>query len=674
MQEYIQKRVNESEQYLESGIHFRNKDQILAAKNTYVSVFIMAKGTEFFDDIKEKLVRALTSLCIIDENNALTYLNEAIIYNPDHPVIYNNLGFIYHKKYNNFDMSVSNYNKCLKLDPCYAMAYLGIIDLYRTLRHHTLEVAYCKKGITNCPESAELWNAYGLAMVYSGVTYYNNFQQFFDCFNKARTLLENMEATPENLEIKAKVFVNIGFLHGVVGDYQVAVDHYLEAIKCNQRHMNAFQNILLNLHYFGDDEVLYNKDSKGAKTFGDLLTTFSVKKNPGKSAAVLIHELHEKICLCMYGESTSFPEPPVYNKDPLRKIRIGYVSSDIFMHAVSYFSETLFKNYNKESFEVRIYANNIYDAGMVDTLPCDGYKCIFGVTDEKAAQIIRDDKIDILIDLNGQTSGNRLDVFIKRPSPICLQYLGYPNDNGLPFMKRISDEYTEKYSPSKAYRLKTLFLQYNNTKLTPGKKVRSQRKQIVFGCFAKLQKISSECISLWNDLLKELPEAKLILKSKYFNDVTISQNWKRKFDVKVSDRIMLLKGTDSVETHMEMYNLIDIHLDSFPYSGTTITTEALAMNVPVVTFSPVGYGKKIKIGHVSRVTGSILHSMGLTDLLVASNKIGYIKKSIDLHNLLLDGYDPKIREKFLASPINNPKSFMMNYENLLAEIYLENFD
>lgn len=305
-----------------------------------------------------------------------------------------------------------------------------------------------------------------------------------------------------------------------------------------------------------------------------------------------------------------------------------------------------------------------------------GYRCIRNASAAESAEQIKKDGIDILIDLSSHTAGNRMDVMALRPAPILLSYVGYPDDTGFPFVRRISDEFTERCNKERfehgvvtaPIRLPRLFLCY-----TPRNGYEeavksfakfSPKRSVTFGCFAKLQKMNKHVIAAWKEILRRVPNSRLVLKCKYFQDAHVLQTWKTKFGDTVH-RVVFLNLSGPADQHMETFKLIDIHLDTFPYSGTTITTESLYMNVPVITLAL--YARSV--GHVARVSGSILQSMGLEEECVARNITEYVEKAVAMVNRL--PHMPSVRKKFLNSAISNKEDFMYCYEKALSDIFID---
>jgi len=683
MDNYIQNQLATAKELLETGVELQSPQNIVKAINIYVTLRSIAEDAkrngkkEFYDNVVENMIRGCSAMCIFDPPNAKNYLDQAAKFDEDHPVVNNNYGFVYHTQFGNWDKSIAHYEKCLFKDPTYLTAYLGIIDVYRTLRHHKIELEYCKKALKNIPDSPEVYNSLGLSLLHNHL--YKDTSKIIACFHAG------LSKKPTD-ETRCKLYVNLGHVHGILGDFSEAVKYYLDAIQSDPKHHPAYQNILLNLHYFSDMDFANGSLQATMKRF-------DVVRNKGETIADIIAKLHRSIVERIYGQRVeekngvvkyTFPSRPSVKKSEesivTRKITVAYLSADLVDHAVSYFSKALFSHYNKECFDVYIYANNVYDPDAIAALQCTGYRCVKNASTVDVCAQLKKDGVDILIDLSSHTSGNRLDVIAARPVPVILSYLGYPDDTGFPFVRRISDMFTEKCNKARfdngdvtaPIRLPRLFLTYagkqmENEYIKNYSKFRPKESMVNFGCFAKLQKINMHVINAWMQILTRVPNSRILLKSRYFEDPAVANLWKEKFKNETKDfrnRVVLLKGTATAEQHMQLFKMIDIQLDTFPYSGTTITTESLYMNVPVITLALFARS----VGHVTRVSGSILQSMGLESDLVASNINEYVDKAVALVAKLPNF--PSVRKRFLATDISKPKQFMEHFEAALNEEFL----
>ena len=631
----IQHRLLHAEELLESGIHNRNARWILEAKNSFVQL------KELVPQLTSKVMRALTALSIVDQKNAMTYLEEGFRLDNKDPAILNNLAYMLHKREGNFDAAVKFYQDCLAVDPKFEVAYLGICDVYRGLRLFKLEKEYLKRAVENCPKSSAAWNSLGMNYLSSAA--YRKLEIPLTCFERALSL--NPDA-----DTKAMVKVNLGALASVQGDIEVAMSNYVDAIILSPNVISAFHNGLLNLHYAAFI-------SPSVERFFECL---GIKVSPGKLLADDIHRAHVAAAGILYPSTVlALPE-----RNPVHwNLRVGYISSDFFEHVVSRFFEPILVHGKLDNF---LYSNMVYDPMKVAKLKCAGYRCIKDLLAQDVADLIKSDHIDILVDLSGYTQGNRIDVLNLRPARVLLTYCGYPNNLGLPFVKRISDEYTERFDECEnVVKLPRPFLCYNpSTSCTAFKSFEKfdPTKVITAGCFGRIQKINGEVINLWLRLLKEVPNLRIVIKSRVFVDKELREKWQRRFQG-FSRRVILLKGTDTQEEHMAMYRLLDIQLDTFPYSGTTITAESLFMNVPVMTISPTRVGTP----HVSRVTGSILNSLGLEPLCVAENEDDFVEKFKRVLPILPHMH---VRKRLLSSSFIDGVDFIKNYEAALLDSWV----
>lgn len=300
--------------------------------------------------------------------------------------------------------------------------------------------------------------------------------------------------------------------------------------------------------------------------------------------------------------------------DPDRRLRVGFVSPDFCCHSVAYFISSYFDHFDRDQFDVFAYAYVPEEDGVSrrlrEQVTC--WRNIFGISNQALAGQIRDDRIDILIDLAGYTRDSRLEAFTARPAPIQMTYIGYPNTTGLPAIDfRITDAIADPEGADEHYsetliRMPDCFLCYavpsHAPPVEPGPQ--EHRGYITFGSFNNFAKINPSVISLWAEVLRAVPESRLLCKSSSSSDVTAQQVIRQGLEQAGIDpkRVSFSAYRKTQEGHLAVYNDVDIALDSFPYNGTTTTCEALWMGVPVVTLR----GDR----HVGRVGASILTTVG----------------------------------------------------------------
>lgn len=327
------------------------------------------------------------------------------------------------------------------------------------------------------------------------------------------------------------------------------------------------------------------------------------------------------------------PWTPDRDEDPDRRLRIGYLSGDFKAHSVAYFFEPLLAAHDREQVEVWLYSNVDTPDTVTKRLRAmaDHFQDVFLLDDRTLADRIRADAIDILVDLSGHTSGNRQGGLARKPAPIAVSWLGYPNTTGNPAMDYrfvddiVEPEGTEALSTERQVRLPNGFHCYQPPTDAPEvEPVRADADApVVFGSFNAVHKINADVIALWARILNAVPDSEMLIKHRSLADPVTRSRYLGMFEAAGvnPDRVRIMTALKEVNSHLAAYNHVDIALDTFPYNGTTTTAEALWMGVPVLT--------KLGDSHVARVSASLLHRVGL-DGLVAVDDEDYLRRAVSL--------------------------------------------
>jgi len=305
---------------------------------------------------------------------------------------------------------------------------------------------------------------------------------------------------------------------------------------------------------------------------------------------------------------------PVRNPAPARRWRIGYVSPDFRRHSVAFFVEPLLRHHDRAAVAVVCYA----DVAAPDEVTArfralaDVWRDVHGCSDAALAEQIAADGIDVLVDLAGHTQGNRLGVFAAGAAPVQLTALGYPGTTGLAaFDGRLCDALTdppgsEAASAEPLVRIPGGMHCYRPPAEAPAVEPLpcAANGVVTFGSFNKLAKISPATVALWAAVLAAVPGARLLVKAKPLAEAETRQQLAARFAAAgvAPGRLELLGWAPDDRGHLDLYNRVDIALDTFPYNGTTTTCEALWMGVPVLTLA----GRT----HAARVGVGLLHSLG----------------------------------------------------------------
>ena len=356
------------------------------------------------------------------------------------------------------------------------------------------------------------------------------------------------------------------------------------------------------------------------------------------------------------------------DRDPERKLRIGYVSADLRQHAVAYFVLPLLEHRDRDQVHVTAYSNSAVTDEVSGRIQrsVDSWCSIAGAPDELVAERIRADRIDILVDLAGHTADHRLLVFARKPAPVQITWVGYPGTTGLDAMDyRCSDPLVDPPGDSTRLSSEQVLLLPQTTwcyvplsgspsvaplpaLTTPG---------ITFGSFNNFGKISSTTLDMWAEILRQTPGSRLVLKNVAMRSPAAMKQAKQQFAKRgiTDDQLQLLSPDQSLLDHLNQYNSIDISLDTFPYHGTTTTCEALWMGVPSITLEGPN--------HASRPGVSLLSNVGLSDL-IAKTPEEYVDAAVRLAGDLprLAETRAGLRQRMLESPLMDGPLFAREME------------
>jgi len=388
-----------------------------------------------------------------------------------------------------------------------------------------------------------------------------------------------------------------------------------------------------------------------------------------------IHALHREWRTARAAALERSIEPHGNDRSPGRRLRIGYLSPDLSDHPVASFFEPLLASHERSGFEVFCYADGRKRDWMTERLEnaADVWRATVSKTDEELCRIIREDRIDILVDLAGHTANNRMMVFARKPAPVQATYLGYPNTTGLTVMDyRITDSLadppgkTEHLHSEELVRLPRGFLCYQPHRDAPdiGEQPSAKTGFVTFGSFNNRSKITTGMTRVWAEILGMVPGSRLFITFRFLSDPLAREllcGMLEKSGMPM-DRVDISGGFLPKRDHLDQYNRVDISLDTFPYNGTTTTCESLWMGVPVISLR----GET----HVSRVGFSILTVAGLGEL-SAGTQEEYVEKAIELacdhekRERLRSG----LRSLMSSSPLLDSRGFVSDFERQLRKMW-----
>lgn len=561
-------------------------------------------------------------------------LKQALAHNSRNPDIHFNLGVLYAER-QKWDRAKVHYELTIHFEKGHTNA------------HNNLGVIYRREGNADaairCFEAAlEVNPKMNLANKNLGALY-GSMGRMADAIRLTEVALE---ANPKD----AEAYNNLALLYRDQCDLGACLEHLDKCISLEPENPHAGSNRLMSLLYLSDrtqEEVF-----EAHRSWGGQLE----RRIPAVDRS--------------WQRANGSVGPP---------IRVGYISPDFYAHSVSYFIHAALRFHDPTFVHVTCYSDVSVEDDKTrlfrSLVPC--WRHIWGKPDAEVAELIHADRIDVLVDLTGHTGNNRLGVFARQPAPVQVTWIGYAHTTGLSRMGyRISDEHADPpdapgLTTEKLVYLPECFLCYTPPDNAPPVALRPAQEAygcITFGCFNNLAKVSPVTIRLWSHLLQKVPDARLFLKSKALQCQKVQEKFRKAFAAYGIEGARLdLSGLQAqTGSHLQMYSLVDVALDTSPYAGTTTTCEALYMGIPVVTLK----GHRT---HAQNVGASLLHAVQLGDL-VATTEDDFVHKAASLARdvIRLSALRAGLRQRMLKSVLCDGSRHVARLERLFANLVAAN--
>jgi protein O-GlcNAc transferase len=587
---------------------------------------------------------------------AVDLIGRAIMRNGTNPIYFSNLGCAL-RDLGRRDEAVAAFEQAIRVKPDFAQAYLSLGAALKDQGRLDEAVAAYRKAHQIKPDLVEA------------------------CFNLGNTLKgmcrldEAVAAYRHAIRIQPSLLqahCNLGNALCDQGKLGEAVAAFGHAIRIKPDYATAHSNLGTALFEQGklDEAVAACREAIRLKPdFSGASSNLAFCVNNVDNISV--GELFETHKEWNARHGWPLPQASAYPNDRSvgRRLKVGYFSPDFRGHSVAYFLEPLLHSHDRNAVEVFCYAEvRSPDAATrrFEQL-ADHWTETVGMSDEALAERIRSDGIDILVDLAGHTSKNRLPVFARKPAPVQVTWLGYPNTTGLDAIDyRLVDAVTDPEGEADAFASETLvrlpggFLCYGaaNDAPTPETAPCLTTGFVTFGSFNNPTKLSGAALDVWAQVLTRLPDARLLLKGKPLADAaTRALHLSRLTERGVAaHRVELVDWLPDSKAHLALYDRFDVALDPFPYNGTATTCEALWMGVPVVTLR----GDR----HAGRVGASLLTQIGLTDL-IADSVEAYVEMAVALagDSARLADLRHSLRPRMAASSLCDAAGFARKVED-----------
>jgi predicted O-linked N-acetylglucosamine transferase (SPINDLY family) len=610
-----------------------------------------------YAEAHNNLGNALKDQGHLDE--AIACYRRALQLNPNFAEAHSNLGIAF-KEQRKLDDAILCYRRALQLKPDFAEAHSHLGNALNGQGKLSEAIACHRRALEWKPGYAEAHNNLGNALKDQG-----HLDEAVACYRRA-------------LELKP----NDAQLHNNLGAVLCGQDKLDEAVACYRRALELkpdFAKAQNNLGAALKDQGMLDEAIACWRRALELKPDYAEAHSnlayaqmfcPGCDARTLYEECRR------WNHRHAAPlarlvQPHGNERSPERRLRVGYVSPDFRDHCQSFFTAPLFSRHDREKFEIVCYADVVRCDGGTERLcrDADAWRSITGLDDERVAQSIRDDRIDVLVDLTMHMARNRLLVFARKPAPVQVSWLAYPGTTGLSSIDyRITDRYLDPpgldgpYYAEESVRLPDSFWCYDPLSGEPAVNSlpAAEKGYVAFGCLNNFCKVNPPVLKIWAAVLKAVDRSRLTILSaegthrRHTLDLLAAEGV-------APDRVTFV-ARQPRRQYLTYYHGIDIALDTIPYNGHTTSLDSLWMGVPVVTL----VGTTV----VGRAGVCQLMNLGLPDL-IASTPEQYVQVAATLaHDLpRLRQLRATLRQRMQASPLMDGPRFARNIEAAYREMW-----
>ncbi|MEA2734205.1 MAG: protein O-GlcNAc transferase [Humisphaera sp.] len=543
----------------------------------------------------------------------------AIELQPDHAAAHNSLGHLLFTR-QRFDEAMDCFSRAIAIVPGFAQAHCNLGTALMVKGRYADAVAPLRRAV-------ELDEKHAIAHVNLSMAL-----QSMHRVDEAADVLER--AVPL---MPAPALNALGLLRMEQGRLVDAIDCFRRSLALDSGNADAHSNLLLVLNHAEDisRDEFFREHLRWAEKFETPLIALR--------------------------------RPHANDRSPDRRLRIGYVSPDFRQHPVGFFIEPAIAGHHREQFEIFCYSEigENADDDLTRRLQrsADGWRVIAGLDDDRVAQMIRDDAIDILVDLAGHTARNRLRVFARKPAPVQVTYLGYSATTGLRAMDYlIGDAFLtppgvhDAHATERIVQLPRAYVCYTPGADLPavGPLPAESRGYITFGSVNRLSKVTPRAFEAWAEIVQRTPNSKLLLHADAGRHLdAVRKRWQQLG--LALDRLEIVHRI-ALDQYFSLFNRIDIALDPFPHNGGKTTRDALIMGVPVVTFCgdlPI-----------TRAGLSCLAPLDLTELVAYSTE-QYVTIATELAADLprLAELRRTLRPRMLASSLTDAPAYVADLED-----------
>jgi predicted O-linked N-acetylglucosamine transferase (SPINDLY family) len=556
---------------------------------------------------------------------ALASLQRAVALNPDDAEAHNNLGNLW-QALGDSPQAIACYQRALELKPGYAEAHNNLANVLQEQGKSHEAIACYQRALTRAPQFAAAHANLGNALRDQG------------------SLDEAIASYRRAIDIEphfASAHANLGNAFKDQGSLDESIACYRRAVELQPDYAEAHSNLVYVLHFHPD------------------------------WTAEAICEEHRR-WNCQHAEPLAASIEPHHNDRTMdRPLRIGYLSPNFRHHVVGLNLLPLLQAHDRRQFQVVCYSDVTCADAVTEQLRshADVWRPVVGLPDPQLAAIMRQDAIDILVDLTLHMAHNRLRLFARKPAPVQVTFAGYPGTTGLSAIDyRLTDPWldppgeNDRHYTEESVRLPHSFWCYAPASEQPPVNALPAAEQgyVTFGCLNNFCKVNLGVLELWSEVLRRVDRSRLLLLAPQ------GSHRQRTLDFLEQQGIEPARVTFAAplphRQYLELYHQIDLGLDTFPYNGHTTSLDSFWMGVPVVTLAGI---TAVGRGGLSQLT-----NLGLPEL-IARTREDFVRIAVDLaaDRPRLAQLRAGLRRRMEDSPLMDARRFARDVESAYRTLW-----
>lgn len=557
------------------------------------------------------------------------------------------------------DAAIDAYRRAVALRPAFAEAWNNLGNALRASVRLEESVESYRRALASRSDFAAAHYNLGLAL--------GDLGRLDEAVSSFRLALELQPDLAEAHVDLGNALKNRGELHLAVESYQRALALRPDLAAAHNNLGNALRDQGLLNEALACYRRAIERDPGRTTAHSNLLDTMQYVAGITPADLAEAHAEFDRRHAARLAPAARESHPITIRSGPLR---LGFVSSDLGRHPVGSFLVRVLENLAAEGIETVCYSDRPVKDDLTHRLQAaaTAWRDVLGLTDERLTEIIRADRIDVLFDLAGHTAGNRLLVFARRAAPVQITWIGYEGTTGLSAMDYlIADRLVippgdERFHRERVLRMPDGYLCYDPPASAPAVVPPPclSSGSPTFGSFSNPAKVTPGAIAAWARILGKTPGARLIWKYRGLDDPIVRARFLGVFAAAgVGPDRLDLRPWSTYSDYLATYAEVDVALDTFPFSGSATTCEALWMGVPVVTLPGATFASRHTLSHLTQVS--------LTET-IAANLDEYIELAAALANApdRLAALRSGLRERMAASPLCDGRRFAAQLVALLG--------